>query len=202
MFGRIVEIITPSDTSTDGAVAVLDLFCLGASRHPIFGMPVLSHFPDGCPYLKDVQFLFNAQHDCAAAKCTLNVYLINTHSLHNAHLLRRVVPRDLIAPVPVIGPSERQAEHAKLSAAWRGDPKSHTAREQAREEKRAEAATNKKGNIRGKKRSVDEAFKEEEVKLKVEAKEEMVLISELDALPQFLAGVGNRMTDPVATDPK
>lgn len=47
MCGRIIEIIAPSTTSGEGAVAVLDLFGLRASRHPLFGMPVLSRSPDG-----------------------------------------------------------------------------------------------------------------------------------------------------------
>ena len=186
--------------------------------------------------------MFNAQHDCATARCTdsgriprrqerlelddtepvvehkpLNVYLINTHSLHNAHLLRRAVPHDLITPVPYINPSERQAEHMKFATAWRENPKSHTAQEQVREKKRAEAAMkNKKGKGRGKKRSADEAFEEGDtnakakmkerdanvkaetegdVNVKTEMKEEMTLISELDTLPLFLAGLDDSTMD-------
>ena len=51
MYGRIIEIFTPSETSAEGAVAVLDLFGLKASRHPIFGMPVLSRTPPDDSYL-------------------------------------------------------------------------------------------------------------------------------------------------------
>ena len=51
MYGRIIEILAPFETSTEGAVAVLDLFSLKSSRHPIFGMPVLSHSSDGDSYL-------------------------------------------------------------------------------------------------------------------------------------------------------
>jgi hypothetical protein len=46
VYGQIVEIFAPSETSAEGAIAVLDLFCLRTSRHPIFGMPVLSR-PSG-----------------------------------------------------------------------------------------------------------------------------------------------------------
>ena len=165
--------------------------------------------------------MFNAQHDCATAKCTdsgciprrqerldlddtepiiehqpLDVYLVNTHSLHNTHLLRRAVPRNLIAPVPVIDPSKRQAEHAKLVTGWRENPKSQTAREQVKEKNRADTATkNKKGKARGKKCSVDEAFKEEDVDKKIEMKGEMALISELGTMPSFLADIDDSMMD-------
>jgi len=50
VYGRIIEIVAPS-TSGNGAVAVLDIFGLKASRHPVFGMPVLSRSTDGNSYL-------------------------------------------------------------------------------------------------------------------------------------------------------
>jgi hypothetical protein len=161
-----------------------------------------------------VQFLFNTQHDCATAKCTaskrtprrqerldldetepviehqpLEVYVVNTHSLHNSHLLRRALPRDLIAPLPFIGPDQRQAEHAKLVAKWRENPKSQTAQGQAREKRRAEEATKKKKGKRGKGHLGDGTFKGPLPK--EEVKEEMKLISELSTPPPFLAGIRN-----------
>ena len=101
------------------------------------------------------------------------------------------MPRDLIAPVPLIDPSQRQAEHAKLVAEWRANPKSHTAQGQAREKKRAEEAMKgKKGKPKGKKRSVGEAFGgREDPGPKEEVKEEMALISELGEPLPFLAGL-------------
>ena len=126
------------------------------------------------------------------------MYVINTHSLHNTHLLRRSLPRDLIAPVPFIDPNQRQAEHAKLAAEWRENPKSHTAQGRAREKRRADADAikGKKKTHQGQKRSANEAFggwggpgpKEE-------AKEEMVLISELSAPLPFLAGTYDNAGD-------
>lgn len=117
--------------------------------------------------------------------------MINTHSLHNAHLLRRTLPRDLVAPVPVINPSQRQAEHAKLAAGWRENPKSHTAQGRAREKKRAEEATKgKKKKRRGEKHSADMGFGGWEGPVpNEEVKEEMMLISELGESLPFLAGV-------------
>ena len=151
-----------------------------------------------------VQFVFNAQHDCATARCTdskrvprrqervdldetdpaiehqpLEVYLVNTHALHNAHLLRRAMPRNLIAPVPCIDPDQRKAKHAQLAAEWRENPKSYTARERAKEEKQAEDATRGKGKKgRGKKCSGGEG----DPAPKEEVKAEMVLFSELGEL--------------------
>lgn len=98
--------------------------------------------------------------------------------------------------MPIIDPSDRQGEHAKLAAAWRENPKSYTAQEQGREKKRAEALKTKKGKVRGKKCSAEEAFKEEkDAKLKAETKEEMVLVSELDTMPPFLAGISDSTRD-------
>jgi len=57
-------------------------------------------------------------------------WIINTHSLHNGHLLRRCLPQDLVVPTPVIDPTKRKEEHRKIAAAHR--PK--------RDAKRAETA--------------------------------------------------------------
>ena len=159
--------------------------------------------------------MFNAQHDCTTAKCTdskraprqqerldldetepaiehqpLDVYVVNTHSLHNAHLLRRALPCDLIVPTPFIDPDQRQAEHSKLVTNWRENPKSHTAWGQAREKKRAEEGMREKRGKRGKKCLLDGALKrEEDPGPKEEVKEEMKLISELSTPPPFLAGI-------------
>jgi len=42
IYGRVLEILTPSETDASLAVTVLDVFGLKATRHPIFGMPVLA----------------------------------------------------------------------------------------------------------------------------------------------------------------
>ena len=68
--------------------------------------------------------MFNAQHDCEGGGCVLHEvdaiqerhetsgkvltvahtnyerYFINVHALHNCLYLRKVLPRDLVAPVP------------------------------------------------------------------------------------------------------
>jgi len=83
------------------------------------------------------------QHDCREAKCTasgkrtvvqertetqlteaflehqpLARFLINTHSFHNAHLLRSVLPRNLTSPIPFS--SNRRAHHDVLAIQLHG----------------------------------------------------------------------------------
>ncbi|KAL1942832.1 hypothetical protein VTO73DRAFT_5072 [Trametes versicolor] len=86
-----------------------------------------------------IKFAFNVQHDCAFAGCTgtglrnirqervessvhenfiqhrpdAHRYIINTHSLHNPHLIRAVLPRELVAPIAHF--KNRREEHDKLA---------------------------------------------------------------------------------------
>ncbi|KAJ7443779.1 hypothetical protein B0H11DRAFT_1660668, partial [Mycena galericulata] len=92
-----------------------------------------------------IQFIFNVQHDCYSAKCTasgtrakmqermkssltesfiehqpLDKFVINTTALHNAHLLRRCLPRSVWAPVPFFDtPEQRLAKHHELAGELR-----------------------------------------------------------------------------------
>ncbi|KAF9445760.1 hypothetical protein P691DRAFT_795296 [Macrolepiota fuliginosa MF-IS2] len=126
--GQIVEILCSINRQTDTLV-LLDTFKITSECHVIFAMPVLT-WPCGEQRIviipgKDLLFDYNMQHDCHAAKCqaigqepirqeqaemgatqdiivhaSLDQFIINTHSLHNAHLIHEVVPWDLIMPVP------------------------------------------------------------------------------------------------------
>ena len=122
---------------------------------------------------QDIEFDFNVQHDCTFAGCgptgkrpsvqeriesveatesfiehgDVPRWIINTHSLHNGHLLRRCLPQELTVPIPLIDPMKREEEHRKIAAAYR--PKQDAKRAQAaqkRAEKRlkTEAAGNAK----------------------------------------------------------
>lgn len=90
---------------------------------------------------KDVMFKFNVQHDCRSAHCTISSdtefmqqerhqtniqlqsvkhttlqrFIINTHSLHNGHLLRYSLPRDLTRPTPNRTFEERREFHKRIS---------------------------------------------------------------------------------------
>ena len=86
-------------------------------------------------------FAFNAQHDCVACKCSTapvpvlqeriitertelqtkhsseQHFILNMHALHNAHLIREVLPRSLTAPIPYL--NDRLASHARFAAQLR-----------------------------------------------------------------------------------
>jgi hypothetical protein len=87
-------------------------------------------------------FEFNAQHDCYHGKCAAtgqrsvmqervrsgktekyiehaatDRWIINTHALHNAHLLRLVVPRELIRPIPFV--VDRHSHHCAMALGLR-----------------------------------------------------------------------------------
>lgn len=50
----------------------------------------------------------------------LEQYVINTTAFHNAHLLRRCLPRSAWAPVPMFTPENRLQKHNELAEQLRG----------------------------------------------------------------------------------
>ena len=46
-------------------------------------------------------------------------WILNTHSLHNGHLLRRCLPRDLIVPIHIIEPVKREGVHHETASVHR-----------------------------------------------------------------------------------
>ncbi|KAJ7239989.1 hypothetical protein B0H12DRAFT_995096, partial [Mycena haematopus] len=94
---------------------------------------------------QDIQFIINVQHDCYAANCIasgsrakkqervdsniietfiehlpLDEHVINTTAFHNAHLLRRYLPRSAWAPVLMFQADEQLAKHKELAEQLRG----------------------------------------------------------------------------------
>lgn len=70
-----------------------------------------------------------------AEHCDIPWWIINTHSLHNGHLLRRCLPQELIVPNPIIDPTNREEEHRKIAAAYR--PKQDAKRTQIAQKRAA-----------------------------------------------------------------
>ncbi|KAJ7454647.1 hypothetical protein B0H11DRAFT_1926478 [Mycena galericulata] len=107
--GRINDILTDGPSS----IVLLDVFRVSDERHTIFNLPKLSRRQGeqdtlDCSF-KDIQFIFNVQHDCYTAGCTasgtrpkmqervaslvtesfvehqpLEAFVINTTAFHNA----------------------------------------------------------------------------------------------------------------------
>jgi hypothetical protein len=66
-----------------------------------------------------------------------NRYIINLHSFHHPHLIRRVLPRTLTAPIPLLSPNDRQERHNALADAFK---EKSTVRKQATADKKKAAA--------------------------------------------------------------
>ncbi|KAI0741214.1 hypothetical protein C8Q76DRAFT_609125, partial [Earliella scabrosa] len=128
VMGRIEQLV--AHPSGKYALILLDVFEVSGTLHPTFRMPYLVRRHGERSLLliqsKAVKFAFNVQHDCAYASCAATGnrharqehvesevtetyivhkdvprFLINMHSLHNPHLIRSVLPRTLVAPVPI-----------------------------------------------------------------------------------------------------
>ena len=158
--GRIVELLAATEASTTG-IAVIRVYQMLETRHPIFGMPrLVKPMPDNetlvivpaevhpshsltlelLTFPQDLEFDFNVQHDCPFAGCLAtgkrarrqeriicddmledaiehrdtDQWVINTHSLHNGHLLRLRVRPELISPTRLIPADERQQRHREV----------------------------------------------------------------------------------------
>ncbi|KAK7008238.1 hypothetical protein R3P38DRAFT_2948527 [Favolaschia claudopus] len=130
----------------NSAVVVVKVFTIADIRDSRLNMPILVPSIDEnerhcLVQPKEIMFQFNAQHDCVTCGCsTVSVpllqerivtermelqikhseqehFILNMHALHNAHLIREVLPRNLSAPIPYL--SDRVATHSRLAAQLR-----------------------------------------------------------------------------------
>ncbi|KAJ6600531.1 hypothetical protein DFH09DRAFT_1257967 [Mycena vulgaris] len=126
------------------AVLIVEPFIVSDVKDPRLNMPLLHPSPEAQAMLikpKDILFVFNVQHDCVTCGCsTISVallqerivtertelqtkhsseqrFVLNMHGLHNAHLIRDILPRSLTEPMPYL--SDRVASHSRFAALLR-----------------------------------------------------------------------------------
>ena len=184
--GRIVELLAATEASTKG-IAVICVYQMLETRHPVFGMPRLvketsdnetlvivpaevlqSHYLtlEALIFLQDLEFDLSVQHDCPSAGCSatgkrarrqerivcddmredaiehqdVDQWVINTHTLHNGHLLRLRVRPELISPTRLIPADKRQQRHHEVASRLRpGQEKRRKKVADQRAAKKAEA---------------------------------------------------------------
>ncbi|KAJ7850524.1 hypothetical protein B0H14DRAFT_3664811 [Mycena olivaceomarginata] len=139
---RIIKILIPEHTQLHtAAVIVLQMFTVSETVDDHYGMPLLVKTENTVVSRPEhILFKFNAQHDCHHFSCPLadspgpqqersefkltrkvrahkdeSRFLLNTHALHNAHLVRETLPRSLTAPKPCF--VDRRAKHSEFAAA-------------------------------------------------------------------------------------
>ncbi|KAJ4492105.1 hypothetical protein C8J55DRAFT_533997 [Lentinula edodes] len=124
-------------------VITIEDFILGPIRHPQFNMPVLHKQELGAGYFtvnsSEILFRLSVQHDCRSMHCSATGtqaviqeheatertthyiehvddkhFVINMHSLHNANLIRALLPHNLTEPKPLH--SDRERWHHKGKA--------------------------------------------------------------------------------------
>ncbi|KAI0086224.1 hypothetical protein BDY19DRAFT_1017745 [Irpex rosettiformis] len=141
--GRIQHIFVEDSMSSTKitGVAQIERFAISDCADSRLNMPVL--FRDlgrqalHMVPIQNVRFIFNAQHDCLTAECTVSDetvhqqkeqirltqrtirhgvmqrYFINMHAIHNAALIRNTLPRHLSKPKPYF--ENRTAMHRKFA---------------------------------------------------------------------------------------
>ncbi|KAJ7144573.1 hypothetical protein C8R44DRAFT_602437 [Mycena epipterygia] len=142
--GRIFKIIVPA-TTAGSSVIILEQFTLRSEMDKRLNMPVLSNMNHAILVEPEaLVFKFNCQHDCRQHKCKFvestetiaqgriitsatqlplimhtvdDDYFLNMHAMHNAHLIRETLPRELTKPQPYL--SDRLSKHNELAAQLR-----------------------------------------------------------------------------------
>ncbi|KAJ7832377.1 hypothetical protein B0H13DRAFT_2240461 [Mycena leptocephala] len=141
--GRIVKILVSEQShSQTEAIVVIQRFTVSGITDGRYDMPILVKDKTVIAKPEDLLFKFNAQHDCSHFSCPLvdslgpqqerlksrltqkktahkddSRFLLNTHGLRNAHLIRETLPRHLTEPKPCL--VDRRAKHFEFAAALR-----------------------------------------------------------------------------------
>ncbi|KAI0682331.1 hypothetical protein BC835DRAFT_1536589 [Cytidiella melzeri] len=134
-------LIPTSDPRGVNGLVEVERFAVSAQPDTRLNMPVLyrecaSILVDVVPVQK-IAFIFNAQHDCLTAECTIGDqsvrqekritsltqkvvkhgvmqrYFVNMHALHNAALIRNTLPRHFSKPKPFY--NDRAAKHQEFA---------------------------------------------------------------------------------------
>ncbi|KAJ6545514.1 hypothetical protein B0H19DRAFT_1212296 [Mycena capillaripes] len=141
---RIIKILIPENTQLHtAAVIILQMFTVSETVDDHYEMPLLLKTENTVVSKPEhILFKFNVQHDCHHFSCPLadspgpqqerseskltrkirahkddSRFLLNTHALHNAHLVRETLPRSLTAPKPCF--ADRHAKHSEFASALR-----------------------------------------------------------------------------------
>ncbi|KAH9925298.1 uncharacterized protein B0H18DRAFT_933788 [Fomitopsis serialis] len=167
---RIMTPVPQALVHTEIAVVVVEEFTLPNSCHPRFNMPELTKHNEEATYTallpSEVMFIVNVQHNCLDGKCRPTGirrcvrermeteitqtfiehtndthYILNMHALHNARLIRKVLPRHLTKPTPYL--NNRNDEHKKMAASLRAAQDVQRAKEAAARKERANARLGK-----------------------------------------------------------
>ncbi|KAJ7769297.1 hypothetical protein B0H16DRAFT_1660998 [Mycena metata] len=151
------------------AIVIVEPFIILDVKNPRLNMPLLVPSTDATLMAvnpeKDIMLLFNVQHDCVHCKCKADsvrvqqertvtdrtelqlvhtpeqVFILNMHALHNAYLIREILPRALTAPIPYL--QDRVASHHRFAAQLRETGPAKRAATQAKTQ--ATKAKNKEG---------------------------------------------------------
>ncbi|KAI0821964.1 hypothetical protein BC628DRAFT_708876 [Trametes gibbosa] len=144
--GRITQLLTTAEGSDVQHLVVLKEYIIPSSPHSHFNMPELRRDQADTTNIvipaTNILFELNVQHNCRDSNCKASarqvvqqerqdsdiirpaihhtndtLYLINTHALHHAALLRKALPRELTKPRPYI--SDRTAEHKRVATILR-----------------------------------------------------------------------------------
>ncbi|KAF5374429.1 hypothetical protein D9615_009052 [Tricholomella constricta] len=161
---------TAATSSSTDVVVIIKPYNVDEQKDSVFDMPVLTPSDAGHLFVdpKELLFICNAQHDCKLGACkvstnsrfrhqerqettiphttiihsALDRYILNTHALHNAHLIRETLPRSLTAPIPY--KTDRSHFHKGLAATLRvtGPAKRAASQAKAKETRNRKKAAN------------------------------------------------------------